>query len=154
MSKQEILMNIYNKLRITGAIRTRQDFAEKIGYNYSCTSAALNGVERYLNDRFFTRILKAFPQVSEDYVRTGEGSVLAADPETGEVYEKTGSGIVPLTDPRPNAPSAMMERMLDALTEQQALMHRQQEQTDKALEQIESLIGIIRAITGGDLTGI
>lgn len=154
MSKQEILMNIYNKLRITGAIRTRQDFAEKIGYNYSCTSAALNGVERYLNDRFFTRILKAFPQVSEDYVRTGEGSVLAADPETGEVYEKTGSGIVPLTDPRPNAPSAMVERMLDALTEQQALMHRQQEQTDKALEQIESLIGIIRAITGGDLTGV
>ena len=154
MSKQEILMNIYNKLCITGAIRTRQDFAEKIGYNYSCTSAALNGVERYLNDRFFTRILKAFPQVSEDYVRTGEGSVLAADPETGEVYEKTGSGIVPLTDPRPNAPSAMVERMLDALTEQQALMHRQQEQTDKALEQIESLIGIIRAITGGDLTGV
>lgn len=152
MSKQEILMNIYNKLRITGAIRTRQDFAEKIGYNYSCTSAALNGVERYLNDRFFTRILKAFPQVSEDYVRTGEGQVLAADPETGEVYEKTGSGIVPLTDPRPNAPSAMMERMLDALTEQQALMHRQQEQTDKALEQIESLIGIIRAITGTDIT--
>ena len=87
-----------------------------------------------------------------DYVRTGEGQVLAANPETGELYEKTGSGIVPLTDPRPNAPSAIMERMLDALTEQQALMNRQQEQTEKALEQIESLIGIIRTITGTDIT--
>ena len=147
MTKQEILMNIYNKLRVTGAIRTRQDFAEKIGYNYSCTSAALNGVERYLNDRFFTRILKAFPQVSEDYVRTGEGQVLEADPDTGEVLERTGSGIVPLTDPRPTA-TAMVERMLDVLNEQQSLMRRQQEQTETALEQTSRLIEIIRTMTG------
>jgi hypothetical protein len=146
MTKQEILLNVFNKLRLTGAVRTKQDFAEKIGYNYTCTSGAFNGVERYLNDRFFTRIINAFPQVNEDYLRTGAGEILLeTDPETGEVYAPSATGIVPLTPPRPSV-SENMEKLMTLFEEQQALTRRQQEQTEKALEQIDQLITIIHAL--------
>ena len=151
MTKQEILQNVYNQLRASGAVRNRQDFAEKIAYNYTCTSAALNGAERYLNDRFFTRVLRAFPQVSEEYIRTGQGPVLVVDTETGEVAGASPTGILPLTNPAPNPEGAYtveLERVLSALGEQQALTQRAQEQTQRALEQVDKLIEIIRSMTG------
>ena len=151
MTKQEILQTIYNKLRFTGAVRNRQDFAEKIGYNYTCTSAALNGAERYLNDRFFTKVLRAFPQVSESYVRTGQGPVLVVDAETGEVFQQQSTGIQPYCPPaQPNQTvhAVDMEQVLAAIGEQQELTRRQQMQTEKALEQIDKLIEIIRSMSG------
>ena len=152
MTKQEILLNVFNKLRVTGAIRNRQDFAEKIGYNYTCTSAALNGVQRYLNDRFFTRILMAFPQVNETYLRTGTGEIFTVDPETGEVYEPKSTGIMPMGTPRPAGDNAeragQVERTIELITQQQELTRRQQEQTDRALEQVDKLIEIIRTMSG------
>ena len=145
MTKQEILQNVYNKLKISGAVRSRQDFAEKIGYNYTCTSSALNGVERYLNDRFFTRVMRAFPQVSEHYIRTGEGEIFTVDPETGEVFEGYGTGIQPLT---PAKRDDELTRALAAIEAQQELTRRQQEQTEKAIAQIDQLIEIIKTMSG------
>lgn len=146
MTKQEILINVFNKLRLTGAVRTKQDFAEKIGYNYTCTSGAFNGVERYLNDRFFTRIINAYPQVSEDYIRTGTGEILIEESQAGVPLQQPTTGIVPLASTRPES-TANIERLLDIIREQQELTRRQQEQTDKALEQMDALIGIISTIT-------
>ena len=160
MTRQEILQNVFNKLRITGAVRNRQDFAEKIGYNYTCTSAALNGAERYLNDRFFTKVLRAFPQVSEAYIRTGEGPVLVVDTETGEV---AAPPIMPFC-PQAQSPAQQqapvpgvtytldVERILSAIGEQQELTRRQQAQTERALEQVDKLIEIIRTMTAPDAT--
>ena len=146
MTKQEILINVFNKLRLTGAVRTKQDFADKIGYNYTCTSGAFNGVERYLNDRFFTRIINAYPQVSEDYIRTGTGKILIEESQAGVPLQQPTTGIVPLASTRPES-TANIERLLDIIREQQELTRRQQEQTDKALEQMDALIGIISTIT-------
>lgn len=148
MTRQEILQNIYTKLRAIGAVRSRQDFAQKIDYNYSATSSAFNGAERYLNDRFFTRILKAFPQVSETYIRTGVGDILLPDPETGEEPQNTGTGILPLTD-TVQVGTVDLDKVIAALGEQQALTKKQQEQTDKALEQIDKLIKIIQTMKEG-----
>ena len=144
MTKQEILLSIYNQLRVTGAIRNRQDFAEKIGYNYTCTSSALNGTERYLNDRFFTRILRAFPQVSEEYIRTGKGEVLVVELEDGKQLESPSTGILPFSLP---CASADLEKVLSALKEQQELTRRQQAQTEKVLEEIDKLMELIRTMS-------
>ena len=148
MTKQEILQNVYTKLRFTGAVRSRQDFAEKIGYNYSCTSAAFNGAERYLTDRFFTRILRAFPQVRDSYIRTGEGDVLNCSLEN----QVKRTGIYPYTDEQDiQNPSTVydseIKSLMAALLEQQAITKREQEQTAKALEQIDKLIDIIRKLS-------
>lgn len=145
MTRQEILQNVYTKLRVTGAVRSRQDFAEKIDYNYSCTSAAFNGAERYLTDRFFTRILKAFPQVSATYIRSGEGDILTVDEGTA-----SGTGILPLVTEEERQPAYTatdMEKVMAALAEQQELTRRAQEQTEKALGQIDKLIEIIRTMS-------
>ena len=145
MTKQEILQNVYNQLRATGAVRNRQDFAEKIAYNYTCTSAALNGAERYLNDRFFTRVLRAFPQVREDYVRTGQGPVLNVDTETGEVMAPLATGILPFTEQQPTPTtqagtfSVDVEQVLTSIGKQQELTRRAQEQVDKLIEIIRSM---------------
>jgi hypothetical protein len=144
MTKQEILVNIYNKLRLTGAVRSKLDFAEKINYNYTCTSAALNGSERYLNDRFFTRVLRAFPQVSESYVRSGEGEVLLGNANE----ENAGTGIRPLTERQGVLATVQIDKLIASLTMQQELTRRQQEQTEKAIEQIDKLIEIIRSMNG------
>lgn len=148
ITKQEILQTIYNKLRFAGLIRSKQDFAEKIGYNYTCTSAAMNGAERYLNDRFFTRILRAFPQVSEQYIRTGEGPVFAVDPETGEVFDNPTTGIQPLTTPNKNAIGDELARALATIESQKELIRRQQDAMEKAMVQNDKLLDIIKAISG------
>ena len=154
MLKQEILQIVFDKLRFAGAVRSKREFAEKIDYNYTSLSAAFNGEPRYLNDRFFSRILRAFPQVSETFIRTGEGPVLLdADPMTGEVYDNTGgTGINPIPSaqqpqPHPQSYTVDMESVMAALTEQQELTRRQQEQTEKALSQIDKLIEIIRTMS-------
>ena len=148
MTRQEILQNIYLKLRTTGAVRTIQDFAQQIEYNYSATSSALNGAERYLTDRFFTRILRAFPQVNEDYIKTGEGDVLLPDPEKGEQPQQTGTGIMPLVS-RNSQTIIDIDKVMAVIGEQQELTRRQQAQTDKALDQIDKLIQIIQTMSGG-----
>ena len=142
MEKNEILQNIYNKLRFSGAVRSKRDFAEKIDYNYTSTSAAFNGTERYLTDRFFTRILRAFPQVNEDYVRNGVGEPLLPSGEPTQ----NGTGILPLTNNPQQAIQVDMEKVLAAISEQQELTKRQQAQTEKALDQIDKLIEIIRTM--------
>ena len=145
MTKQEILQSIYNQLRRTGAIRNKQDFAERIGYNYTCTSAALNGTERYLNDRFFTRILRAFPQVSEEYIKSGQGDILVNNTDNAELLESPSTGILPLSSANPI--SSSIGKILSALEEQQELTRRQQAQTERVLYEIERLIEHIRAIS-------
>ena len=148
MTKQEILQNIYKQLRLTSAIRNKQDFAEKIGYNYTCTSSALNGNERYLNDRFFTRILRAFPQVSEEYIKTGQGDVLIIGLEKGELLESPLTGILPLSSHNPSTNAPVDLRMvLHALEVQQELTRRQQAQTETILEELNKLIELIRTIS-------
>ena len=150
MTKQQILQNIYNKLQETGAVRNRQDFAEKIAYNYTCTSAALNGAERYLNDRFFTRVLRAFPQVSESYIRTGQEPILVVGAETSEEVEQQVTGINPYSGDSQRLTGTNvvdMNRVFVTLREQQEFMRHQQAQTDRALEQIDNLIAIIRTLT-------
>ena len=150
MSKQEILQNVYNQLRAYGAVRNRQDFAERIGYNYTCTSAAFNGAERYLNDRFFTRILRAFPQVSEEYIRTGQEPVLILSNEASDEDESQVTGINPFSSNMHRLAGnneVDLNRVFATLREQQELIRHQQAQTERALEQIDNLIGIIRTLT-------
>lgn len=132
MNKQEILTNIYNKLRFTGAVKSRKEFAEAIDYNYTCVSAAFNGEERYLSDRFFNRILKNYPQVNPMFAATGEGDVLLDMPSPA-VQEQTTYNVD-------------IEKLVEALGEQRAQTERALQQTERALDQIDQLISVIKAI--------
>ena len=143
MTRQEILTTVYNKLRFTGAVKTRREFSDRLDYNYTCLSAAMNGEERYLTDRFFKKIAREFPQVNPDFLENGRGEPLrSVDETTGEVFsasEIRAPGDGPFQDDT--------EALLAALNEQAALTKRAQEQTEKALGQIDELIGIIKKLS-------
>lgn len=131
-TKQDILINIYNKLRFAGIVLSRKDFAEKLEYNYTCISSAFGGSERYLNNKFFAKIIKTFPQVNPKYVEEGEGDVLIN--LDIPVYRETKEVKVDME---------MLEKMVALIEKQNERTERALEQTDKALEQVNKLIDII-----------
>lgn len=153
MSKREILVTLYNRLQLDGFVDSKKAFAEALDYNYTCLSAAMNGEERYLTDRFFKRILRAYPRLNPDYVWNGRG----------DIYKPEGEGNAPdaiwpnvteeVTNPNaaPNPNNHVyhidVERFLAEIGEQRELTRKAQEQTEKALAQVDKLIEIIKEVS-------
>lgn len=54
----------------------QKDIAVRIDYSGSKVSEAVNGVERSLTHRFIRRFCTAFPMISQEWLLTGEGSML------------------------------------------------------------------------------
>ena len=54
--KKDRLVSIYRAAKDAGIIATQKDFAEALGVNYTSISAAMNGNERALTDRFCQRV--------------------------------------------------------------------------------------------------
>lgn len=80
MDRQNRLMEVYDYLRSRGLVHTKTDFASFLGFGRSSMAAALGGKESYLNDTFFHRICEVCPELSIDYLLTGEGSLLQPEP--------------------------------------------------------------------------
>lgn len=155
LSKQEILTNVFTKLRFAGLVRSKRDFAAQIDYNYTCLSSALNGEERYLTERLFKRVTKAYPMVNPEYLKSGSGEVLLGDPHVlpdstnddtpfcqppmGETSTEATGGKVDLTTD--------VDKLINTLQQQGEIIKKAQEQTDKALAQVGQLIEIIKNLT-------
>mgnify|MGYP002513259572 CR=1 FL=1 len=76
-NKQERLKEVYEHLRECFGVHTQTDFAESLKYSRVYISAAMNGNEKNLTDKLFTKICEAYPGVFNlDYLLTGEGSLL------------------------------------------------------------------------------
>ena len=80
MDRQNRLIEVYDYLRSRGLVHTKTDFASFLGFGRSSMAAALGGKESYLNDTFFHRICEVCPELSIDYLLTGEGSLLQPEP--------------------------------------------------------------------------
>lgn len=68
-----ILQQIYNALLANEAITSRKDFSEKLGRNYTALSSAMNGKAAFLTEGLARCIIRTFPQVNPEFIRTGEG---------------------------------------------------------------------------------
>ncbi len=78
MGRKERLNEVYEYVRKHFPIHTQTDFADRLKYNRTYISSAMNGNERYLTDKLFTNICEAFPGVFNlDYLLTGEGELLS-----------------------------------------------------------------------------
>lgn len=71
----------------------QKDIAVRIDYSGSKVSEAVNGVERSLTHRFIRRFCTAFPMISQEWLLTGEGSML-----DGTNHEKDGRIMFRLAD--------------------------------------------------------
>lgn len=69
------LNELRDRLIDTRAIYNNTDFANRIGKGRSYVSEALNG-RRAITEQFVLSIAKGFPEVSKDWLLTGEGSML------------------------------------------------------------------------------
>ena len=64
-NNQKELRDIVAYLKGKQLIKTQKDLAEKINFDKSNLSSAINGNELYLTDSLFKKIYAAFPQLSD-----------------------------------------------------------------------------------------
>ncbi len=76
MDKKERLEKAIAFLKGKQIIVTQQDVVDKMGWNKSNTSSAINGNSRYLTDKFIARFCQSFSEISESWLKNGEGEML------------------------------------------------------------------------------
>jgi len=80
IGRQKRLHEVYEHLRSNFGVHTQTDFAESLKYSRVYISAAMNGNEKNLTDKLFTKICEAYPGVFNlDYLLDGEGVLLLTD---------------------------------------------------------------------------
>ena len=80
IGRQKRLHEVYEHLRSNFGVHTQTDFAESLKYSRVYISAAMNGNEKNLTDKLFTKICEAYPGVFNlDYLLDGEGGLLLSD---------------------------------------------------------------------------
>ena len=85
--RQKRLQEVYEHLRRWFGIHTQADFANSMKYSRNAISLALNGNEKYLTDKLFESVCKAYPDTFNlDYLLTGNGELITKkEPETAPI---------------------------------------------------------------------
>lgn len=82
LNREKRLNEVYEHVHRYFNIHTKGEFADYIKYARAYISSAMNGNEKYLTDKLFDSICKAFPGVFDlDYLLTGQGSLLVVEEE-------------------------------------------------------------------------
>ena len=101
MTDNQRIKELVSFLKENKRIRNQQDFVERIGSDKSTVSQVLSG-KLPIPNNMFDKICNAFPDVSQSWLRTGEGSMLKEGDSTPilqrDVIEKGGDNykLVPL----------------------------------------------------------
>ena len=82
LDREKRLNEVYEHVHRYFNIHTKGEFADYIKYARAYISSAMNGNEKYLTDKLFDSICKAFPGVFDlDYLLNGQGSLLTVKEE-------------------------------------------------------------------------
>ena len=151
LDREKRLNEVYEHVHRYFNIHTKGEFADYLKYARAYISSAMNGNEKYLTDKLFDSICKAFPNVFNlDYLLTGKGSLLTVEEEVrNEDVEKL---INPKPVPQPEIPDYVKTLVETAtniisrgeeMNQQTASLIRELQQTkkkmDTALEAIEDM---------------
>ena len=80
IGKQERLHDIFGYLRYEKVLATKKEFAECINFDKTNLCSGLNGMNKYLTDNLFNKIVDTFPQFNKHWLLTGEGDMLNDTP--------------------------------------------------------------------------
>lgn len=69
------LREVVNFLKEQRKVLSDGEFADKIGVGRSQLSEAMSG-KRKVSERYILKLLAKFPEISEEWLRTGEGDML------------------------------------------------------------------------------
>ena len=102
LDRDKRLNEVYEHVHKYFNIHTKGEFADYLKYARAYISSAMNGNEKYLTDKLFDNICKAFPGVFNlDYLLNGKGSLLTIEEEVRcEEIEK-------MANPTPAPPQAI-----------------------------------------------
>lgn len=120
LDREKRLNEVYEHVHRYFNIHTKGEFADYIKYARAYISSAMNGNEKYLTDKLFDSICKAFPGVFDlDYLLTGKGSLLTIEEEVhNEDLEK-------LYNPQPIDQSSLINATIAAKDEAIASLKRE-----------------------------
>lgn len=128
------IKKVVDYLKNNRYIRNQQDFTERIGSDKATVSQVLNNRINIPNNMFVS-VVNAFPFVSEDWMRTGEGEMLKPA-YTQNVHG--GKNFTQTCDV--NAiPVETLNKALDEISEQRKLVQKAQEQMDRLLAIVERM---------------
>ena len=112
LDREKRLNEVYEHVHRYFNIHTKGEFADYLKYARAYISSAMNGNEKYLTDKLFDSICKAFPGVFDlDYLLTGKGSLLTIEEEVkSEDIEK-------MANPHPIDQSSLVNAAIAAKDE-------------------------------------
>jgi hypothetical protein len=115
LDREKRLNEVYEHVHRYFNIHTKGEFADYIKYARAYISSALNGNEKYLTDKLFDSICKAFPGVFDlNYLLTGEGQLLTIEEEVkSEDLEKA---INPTSAPQAIDYTFLIEKAVEKAT--------------------------------------
>ena len=120
LDREKRLNEVYEHVHRYFNIHTKGEFADYIKYARAYISSAMNGNEKYLTDKLFDSICKAFPGVFDlDYLLTGEGQLLTVKEEVNN--EDTEN----MVNPQPIDQSSLVNAALAAKDETIAALRSQ-----------------------------
>ena len=120
LDREKRLNEVYEHVHRYFNIHTKGEFADYIKYARAYISSAMNGNEKYLTDKLFDSICKAFPGVFDlDYLLTGKGSLLTI----GE--EVKNEDIGKMANPQPIDQSSLVNAAIAAKDETIAALRSQ-----------------------------
>lgn len=73
------LLEVFKLLHYLGKISTQTELAEKIGVRQAHFNSAMKGDPARVTANLMKKLAAAFPELSEEYLLTGEGEMLKAD---------------------------------------------------------------------------
>ncbi|WP_299673308.1 hypothetical protein [uncultured Tenacibaculum sp.] len=81
---------VINHIKFVGEYKTQKSISEKIDFEATNLSAALNGNKRYLTENLIDRFIKNFPEFNKNWIITGNGTMIKTE-------EGDQTGINPLS---------------------------------------------------------
>ena len=143
LDREKRLNEVYEHVHRYFNIHTKGEFADYIKYARAYISSALNGNEKYLTDKLFDSICKAFPGVFDlNYLLTGEGQLLTIEEEVkNEDLEKA---INPTSAPQAIDYTFLIEKAVEKATSYAdktiATLEKQVADKDKQIADLRSRV--------------
>lgn len=137
LDREKRLNEVYEHVHRYFNIHTKGEFADYIKYARAYISSAMNGNEKYLTDKLFDSICKAFPGVFDlDYLLTGKGSLLTIEEEVkSEEIEKQNN---------PIDQSSLVNAALAAKDETITALHEQIQAKDELIAALRQQIELLK----------
>ncbi|MDR2653296.1 MAG: helix-turn-helix domain-containing protein [Prevotellaceae bacterium] len=129
---KERLKQAFYHLKCKNLVKSQLDLAERLGYDKSTISQALNGSEKYLTDAFIHKFCRAFDVINEDWLKTGQGEMLKNIQNLENVSNTVAIGR--------DANGSEIHITSQKVDEFIRIMEKSQEHTDRMLTIIEKLI--------------